>query len=110
MFNLTPEERRVILFLAATIFFGTGINFCAKNYLPIKTFIYSGQDLVKVDLNTANKDLLMKVPGIGLKLAGRIIAYRQNRDGFNALEELKDIPGVTDAQYVKIKEYLRVKE
>ncbi|ANJ67643.1 hypothetical protein A9404_09860 [Halothiobacillus diazotrophicus] len=57
----------------------------------------------KVNLNTATVTQLESVKGIGPKLAGAIVAYRQAHHGFKSLDELKSVKGIGDKKYVKIK-------
>ena len=109
MFNLTREERQVVLFLIAVALAGRGIDFLANKYLPVKTIARFNQDLGKINLNSADKDLLMSVPGIGEKLSKRIIEYRDKQTSFGSIEELKNIKGITESKYEKIKNYLIVK-
>ena len=109
MLNLTKQERQVILFLATLALVGVGINFFQKNHSRPKALYNLYQDMGKVDLNKADKDLLISVPGIGVKLAERIIDYRKQKAGFSTLEELKDIKGVSENKYEKLKESFYVR-
>lgn len=109
MFNLTRQERQVILFLISIALVGIGINFLLKKYAPDKTLASFTQDIGKIDLNSADKDLLISIPGIGEKLAQRIIEYREKQIGFSRIEELKNIKGITDYRYQKLKDYLMLK-
>ena len=109
MFNLTREERQVALFLITVALAGRGIDFLANKYLPVKTIARFNQNLGKINLNSADKDLLMSVPGIGEKLSQRIIEYREEHASFGSMEELKNIKGITEFKYEKIKDYLIVK-
>lgn len=108
MFNLTHDERKVIIFLSAVFLLGLGINFMIKEFIPTKTLVYFSDKLGKVNLNTADKKLLMSISGVGEKLSQRIIEFRDNQGGFSNLEELKDIKGITEAKFSKIKDYLIV--
>jgi competence ComEA-like helix-hairpin-helix protein len=108
MFTLTREERHVVLFLITIALLGIGIDFLAKKCLPAKSIAQFNQELGKIDLNSADKELLMSLPGIGEKLAGRIIEYRDEHAGFCKMEELKNIKGITESRYGKIKDYLIV--
>ncbi len=49
------------------------------------------------DLNAGNLDDIRGLPGIGDVIAGRIIVERRRRGGFDSLEDLADIRGVTRA-------------
>ena len=106
MFNLTQDERRVILFLATVALIGSGIDFLAARYAPVKTLVILDANIGKVSLNAADKRSLMSVPGIGEKLASRIIAYRQENAGFKSIDELRNIKGISEYRYGKIKEHL----
>lgn len=105
MFNLTPQERQVILFLITVALVGIGINFLTKRYSQMRIVAYINQDTGKVNLNKADQEMLMGVCGIGKKLAERIIEYRQSRGGFKEPDELKNIKGIGKSKYEAIKEY-----
>ncbi len=59
----------------------------------------------KISINSATKEQLMSVPGIGEKFAQKIIDYRTINNGFIDLSELKNIDGIGDARYRKWKDY-----
>ena len=62
----------------------------------------------KVNINRAEKDELMTLPGIGETLAGRIIDYRNVKGGFFSTEELKLVQGITDAVFDKLKDQITI--
>ena len=109
MFNLTKQERQGILFLITAAFAGIVLDFLMKVYSPTKSLAYLSRDMGKIDLNSADKDYLLSVPGVGEKLAARILEYRDKQSGFGSLEELRGIKGVTEKRYEKLKGYLTVK-
>lgn len=47
-----------------------------------------------IDLNTAGKEELVALPGIGEVLAGRILNYRQEHGAFGTVEELMLVEGI----------------
>ena len=106
MLSLTQEERKVILFLSVIALLGAGANFLAKQFAPTKSLACFSDKLGRVNLNTADKKLLMSVSGIGENLAQRIIEFRDAQGGFSSIEELKSIKGITEAKFNKIKDYL----
>jgi competence protein ComEA len=47
----------------------------------------------KINLNTADRDELEQVPGVGPKRAEAILKLREERGRFQKVEELDDLPG-----------------
>jgi hypothetical protein len=61
---------------------------------------------IPILINDANPDALTAVPGIGLKLARRIVWERDRRGGFRRVEELMTISGIGPGLYKRIKPHL----
>ena len=87
---------------------GLGVNFVVKQFTPEKTLAYFSDKMGKINLNTADKKILMSISGIGDKLSERVLEFRDSQGYFNSLEELKGIKGITEAKFNKIKDYLIV--
>ncbi len=62
----------------------------------------------QIDINKATFDQLEVLPGIGPKLAQRIIKYRETHGSFKSLEELKQIKGIGEKKFEKIKPYIYI--
>lgn len=62
----------------------------------------------KINLNTATKDQLMTLKGIGEAKASDIIKYRTEQGPFRQIEDIKEIPGIKDAAFEKIRESITV--
>jgi hypothetical protein len=62
----------------------------------------------RVNVNTADWPTLSMVPGLGPKLSQRIVELRDSRPDrrLHALEELKDVTGISDKTLAKLKPYL----
>lgn len=63
-------------------------------------------DTGKVNINTATKEELMALPGIGESKADAIIAYREAQGKFQSTEELMNINGIKEGVYNKIKDLI----
>ena len=62
----------------------------------------------KVNLNTADKETLMTLSGIGEARAEAILAYREEQGGFQSIEEIMEISGIKTAAFEKIKDQITV--
>ena len=58
-----------------------------------------------ISILTATKEEWMLLPGIGETKANAIIEYR-NTHGFQSIEDVKNVKGIGDSTFEKIKEYL----
>lgn len=56
-----------------------------------------------VNINTATIEQLCQLPGIGKSTAEKIIEYRESNNGFETIEELKNIKGIGTSKYNDIK-------
>ena len=61
-----------------------------------------------VNLNTASASDLEGLPGIGAKTAARIIEYRQKNGPFKKVEELMNVRGVGEKNFLKLKPQIAV--
>ena len=59
--------------------------------------------LAKVNINNADKDLLMTVNGIGSTIASALVTYRETDGEFSYLEEIMNVTGIGNATFEKIK-------
>ena len=61
-----------------------------------------------VNLNTATAEQLATIPGVGPKMAERIIDYRQKNGGFKKIEELMNVQGIGEKNFLKLKAQISV--
>lgn len=88
-------------------------------YVPSKEQAESGAVLVpgnqqtqtssKVNINSATKEQLMTLAGIGESRAEDIISYRSKNGGFKTIEDIMNVSGIKEAAYEKIKEDICVR-
>lgn len=62
----------------------------------------------KISLNTATREQLLTLPGIGESKADAILQYRQEKGGFRSIEEIMDISGIKEGVFSKIKDQITV--
>ncbi len=60
-----------------------------------------------VNINTASKEELMSITGIGESKANSIIEYR-TKSRFNSIEDIKNVSGIGDKFFEQIKNYITV--
>lgn len=61
---------------------------------------------INVNISTAQQ--LTALPGIGDVLADRIITYREQYGDFISLEELMDVPGISQKRFDAIKDLITI--
>lgn len=61
-----------------------------------------------LDLNQATKQDFDALPGIGARLAERIIAYRQSVGTFHSLDELRQVKGIGSKKFERIRPLITV--
>ena len=62
----------------------------------------------KVNINTAAKEELMTLPGVGEAKAALIVEYREEHGRFQTIEDIMNISGIKEGLFGKIKDYIKV--
>ena len=62
----------------------------------------------KVDINTAEKNELMTLPGIGEAKADAIVRYREEHGTFQKIEDLMEVEGIKEGVFQKVKDQIKV--
>ena len=62
----------------------------------------------KVNINTATKEELDTLPGIGESTANKIINYREENGKFKSIEEIKEVSGIGDSRFEQIKDLIEI--
>jgi competence ComEA-like helix-hairpin-helix protein len=117
---LTNTERKVILFLIVTLLAGAGIRLYLATFPSAPQFDYRASDSTfaalsaapddssaesakegigdasgKLNINTATKQQLLDLPGVGEVTADRILTYRAETGKFSNVDELRAIKGMS---------------
>jgi competence ComEA-like helix-hairpin-helix protein len=72
---------------------------------PVKTYTSRNHS---IDINTADTTAFIALPGIGSKLAARIINFRDKLGGFYSIHQVGETFGLPDSTFQKIKQYLKL--
>jgi len=63
----------------------------------------------KININTATKDELLQLPGIGEKTADLIIEYRKKNGLFNTVDDIKQVKGIGEKKFEKLLPFIKTK-
>jgi competence protein ComEA len=61
-----------------------------------------------IDINMADTSAFISLPGIGSKLAGRIVNFRDKLGGFYSIDQIGETFGLPDSTFQKIKQWLKL--
>lgn len=67
-------------------------------------------DSIRVEMNEATLQDWVKLPGIGEVYAQRIVSYREQINGFTALEQLLEVKGIGEKRFQKLKPMIYLSE
>lgn len=59
-----------------------------------------------ININKADEEELMRLPGVGEVIAKRICETRKELGGFHSVEELKNVKGIGENLYQKMKDHV----
>jgi competence protein ComEA len=63
-----------------------------------------------LDLNSARAEDFMELPGIGEKLAQRLVEYRRSHSGFRSVEDLRKVRGIGEKRMERLRPLVRTAE
>ena len=99
-----------------------------KIIIPYKTYSETGEEIntnthnnaesmyysspvstsAKININTANANMLQTLPGIGPVLSERIIEHRNQNGLFGMIDDIMDVSGIAEKKYEGIKDLICV--
>ena len=106
MFDLTKQERAVVIFLASGLILGLGVIAYRRTHsgIDLKISDYNIEDIKNIDERIDNARLvnineagiidLMKLKGVGRILAERIIDYRSQKGPFKSKDQINNVKGI----------------
>ncbi len=84
--------------------------FVVANIILFSGGYTTADDGGKININTAKAEELLSIKEIGLKKANAIVAHRALNGPFDKIEDLKDVIGIGDIIFEKIKDRITVGE
>ena len=100
--------RIVLSLVAATaLVAATGATLAAQAKTPAAAAAKPASTTV-VNINTASVTEFATLPGVGAKMAARIIEYRQKNGPFKKVEELMNVRGIGEKNFLKLKPQLAI--
>lgn len=78
-------------------------------YIPPKydlKDVCSESPIEKVNINEADKESLLQISGFGEAVSTQLIAYRNDNGVFRRLEDIKNVSGIGNATFEKVKNYI----
>lgn len=114
--GFTERAAQNYLNLAETVWDGMKLEVPSREQAPATEWTAQAQGPVagagaasgRVNLNTATKEELMTLRGIGEARAEDIIRYREKKGGFARIEDIMEVSGIKNAAFEKIKDDITV--
>lgn len=126
---LTKTERNVILFVTGVFAAGLAIRFYQETFPSALETDYSHADSTfaalsaaataeiatrvpvsggRLNLNTATREQLITLPGIGAVTAERILMYREHTGPFRSVDDLRKVRGISARKLEQLKPLVSV--
>jgi competence protein ComEA len=82
------------------------LNIASGDQAPEKNISQKGVKIVNI--NSADEKGFDSLPGIGPVMARKIVDHRSEKGRFSNIEELKEVPGISEKKFEKLKKYISV--
>jgi comEA protein len=119
---MSKIEKIIIIVLALSALGGVGISYykkCSGEKIEITAAaltekIDQAQKTISerkiININSADKETLTKLPGIGPALAENIIDYRRRFKRFDSAEDIMKVKGIGQKKYQALKDFICIDE
>ena len=99
---------RSALNLAAVVSDGEQIRVLTKEEAQVCRASAEEASDGRININTASREELMSLPGIGEARAEAIIAYREEHGAFQSIEDIMQVSGIKEGAFEKLKAKIKV--
>lgn len=103
--KLTSEERNILISIVLAVCVGLLINIFFSYSKKIQINDSASKPLL-VNINIATAEELDKLPGVGKKIAERIVEMRKTQGEYKTVSDLKKVKGLTARKLQKLEKYI----
>ncbi len=103
--NLAQKLREGMCIVVPNVQSNTGNMITA----PVSSNVGISSNSEIININTATKEELKKLPSVGDVTADKIIAYREKNGGFKTIEDIKKVDRIGESTFNKLKDKIDVK-
>jgi competence protein ComEA len=112
MFRIAPSFAAAMLVVSSAVAVSSAAAQTSAPQSSPKSSAHTAASAVApstvININTATPAELDGLPGIGAKTAARIVEYRQKNGPFKKIEELMNVRGVGEKNFLKLKDRITV--
>ena len=62
----------------------------------------------KININAASAEELTQLPGVGIRIAERIVKYREEHGKFRKIEDLMNVKGIGEKKFLRLRDLITV--
>ena len=99
---------RIWIPLTALALLVTGLLLAKEKGIATQAEKSAAQSKLLLDVNKASAEEFAQLPGIGPKLAGRIVSFRKKHGPYRRVEDLLAIRGIGYKKWKAIRPYLQI--
>lgn len=108
MFALNRDEKKAVFVLLVLACIGLCTRFAAKMNQEVRSYVSIERSIAQFDANKVTCEDLLRTRVLSRKVAESFIAFRNERGSFRDLEDVKNVPGIGDQRFEKLKNILYV--
>jgi competence protein ComEA len=99
---------RTAMLVMILLALGAGLSAAQTAPAPPRGAAQTAVAPAAIDLNTATAAQFDALPGVGAAMAQRIVDYRQKNGSFKKVEDLMNVRGIGEKNFLKLKPYITV--